>query len=120
MSDDKSPDDFETYLKNREWKFTRKQPVDNRIFFLVEEYEVPNGKHFGKKIKIAFPIPNDYPTTAPYGIHAQTDLDLGQNSGTSNLGAEWRFWSRNVSGWMPGRRNSHVYIDHVNRWLEGS
>jgi hypothetical protein len=120
MSDDKSTDDFETYLKNKGWKYTRNPPVDNTILFLVDGYEVPNGKHFAKKIKVAFPIPIDYPTSAPYGIHTQADLDLGPNSGASILGAEWKFWSRNVSSWVIGRRNSQVYIDHVNRWLEGS
>jgi len=122
LPDDKSPNDFETYLKNKGWKYTRREPADNKILFIVDEYDVPNGKHATKKIKIAFPIPVDYPSTAPYGIHTLTDLDLGQNFGPSPLGAEWRFWSRNVNApsWVLGRRNSQVYLDHVNRWLEGS
>src|SRR2546426_5237474 len=120
MADDSSIDDFENFLKKK-WKYERRPPADGKILFVVTDYEVVQGQNTGKKIQVAFPIPQDYPTTAPYGVHVKTNHGLSgniTNVSTSALGPDWQFWSRTLSGWSAGRRNGRFYVDHVNRWLE--
>lgn len=121
MTDDRSPDDFEEYLKRNGWPFEKRGPENGLFFYIVNDYQVPNGQNAGKRIRMAFPIPTDYPSTAPYGVHLGAGHCLtgsipGVNA--SALGGEWQFWSRRMIGWDTGRRNSQYYVDNVNRWLE--
>ena len=123
MSDDKSPEDFAHYLAKLGLAATRKGPADGRIYFIVESYVVPHGQNEGKRVTIAFPIPQDYPSTAPYGIHLKVPNDITGNLTSiqgSQLGGDWRFWSRRIGDWSVGRRNARWYMDHVNRWLEAA
>jgi hypothetical protein len=123
MSDDKSPEDTFEFLGKKGWNPTRLPPNEGKLYFVVAEYEVPHGQNAGKKIGIALPIPVDYPTTAPYGMHVKIPHLLGGNITNvqgSPLGSEWQFWSRRVNEWPIGRRNTRTYLDCVNRWLEVS
>ncbi len=124
MTDDKSPDDFEEYLRKKKWTYDRKGPVSNLHLFLVKDYEVPFGQNTGKKIQIIFPIPIDYAATAPYVIHVQNNHGLLgniSNVAPSSLGEvtqDYQFWSRTIANWSQGYRSAQYYIDNVNRWLE--
>lgn len=116
MKDDRSPDDFAEYLRKRGWAFEKKGPENGLLFYLVSKYVVLNGLNAGKTVAIAFPIPVDYPSTAPYGIHISSQ---GQPDGSQGPpGGGWSFLSRRIVGWDPGRRSAQFYIDNVNRWLE--
>lgn len=92
------------------------------MVFIVEEYPVLNGIDAGKKITVGFPIPLDYPSTAPYGLHVRDGHGLQGTipavNNSSPLGGDWKFWSRKMPDWSPGRRNARYYLDLVNRWLE--
>jgi E2/UBC family protein E len=121
MTDDMSPEDFEKYLQKKGWRFERRGPENGLFFYVVNDYQVLNGQSAGKKVRLAFPIPVDYPSTAPYGLHLGTGHGLTGNNSTgtaSGLGGDWQFWSRRIIGWDAGRRNAQYYIDNVNRWLE--
>lgn len=121
MSDDTSPQDFEDLLKKMGINYVKEQ-FNGKIFFKVQSYVIPHGKYTGKTIGVGFAIPTDFPTTTPYGIHVRTDhgfqesIDRSNNS--SDLGSDWRFWSRQVSGWNPGNRSSQYFFDQVNRWFD--
>ncbi|MEM2159741.1 MAG: E2/UBC family protein [Candidatus Nitrosotenuis sp.] len=121
MSDDTSPQDFEELLKKMGIDYT-KELLNGKIFFKVQSYVVPQGKYAGKVIGVGFAIPTDFPTTAPYGIHVRTDHgfqeSIDRSDNPSDLGPDWRFWSRQVSGWSPGTRNSQYFFDQVNRWFD--
>ncbi|MGI0074157.1 MAG: E2/UBC family protein [Nitrosotalea sp.] len=121
MADDASVQNFEDFLKGKLLNY-EKIPSDGKIIFKITGYVIPSGKYEGKIVNIGFPIPQDYPTTAPYGIHVKSDHGFTENipksDNPSTLGGDWRFWSRQINNWNPGRRNSQYYIDHVNRWLE--
>jgi hypothetical protein len=122
MADDTSPDDFSGYLSRNGLTANRLGPTEGKIYFVVPDYVVPYGRSQGKMITIAFPIPVDYPTTAPYGIHVRVPNNLTEtppNVQGSPLGGDWQFWSRRINDWPTGRRNARYYLDHVNRWLEG-
>jgi hypothetical protein len=123
MTDDKTPDDFYQYLVSNTFSVTRGSTTDGKIFFVVADYEIPYGQNQGKKVTVAFPIPLDYPTTAPYGMHIKIPHNLEGNIssiGASPLGPDWQFWSRKVNSWDVGNRNARVYLEYVNRWLEVS
>lgn len=120
MSDDSSQEDFERYLKKMGWAYEVRQDGDKRIF-RVDNYVIPHGKYAGKIVSIGFPMPKDFPTTAPYGIHVKANgvfTEQVPRLNPSCLGSEWHFWSRQIHNWQTGRRNSQYYIDNVNRWLE--
>jgi len=98
-------------------------PEGDKTIYKVSSYDIPNGGYAGKTISIGFPIPKDFPTVAPYGIHVKSDgvitEDVQAGKNASILGTEWKFWSRTVNNWNdPEKRNCQYYFDHVNRWLE--
>lgn len=120
MSDDTSVQDFENFLKKKNWKY---EVIlrDNKTIFKITDYILLHGNHVGKTVQVAFPIPNDYPSTVPYGFHIKSDHGFTENIPNKNPSPyfpDWEFWSRQVNNWNPNRRNSQYYIDHVNRWLE--
>lgn len=121
MADDTSPQNFEDFLIKMKIDF-EKQPLNGKLFFKVPSYVVPQGKYSGKVIGVSFAIPTDFPSTAPYGIHVRTDHgfqeSIDRSDNQSDLGSDWRFWSRQVSGWNPGNRNSQYFFDQVNRWFD--
>lgn len=120
MSDDTSKQDFENFLKKKDLKYETVL-IDGKTIFKIVDYVIPHGKHVGKTVQVAFPIPNDYPSAAPYGMHIKSDHGFTENIPNNNpspLSSDWQFWSRSVNNWNPGRRNAQYYIDHVNRWLE--
>jgi hypothetical protein len=120
MPDDSSFQNFEDLLKRKGLVYEIIS-ADNKKIFKVAGYSIIQGKYIGKSIQVGFPIPNDFPITAPYGIHVKSDHGFVENIPNINpspLGSDWQFWSRSVNNWTPGYRNSQYYLDHVNRWLE--
>lgn|SRR2546425_2885896 len=117
MIDDRSLDDFAGYLKKKGWPFETRGPENGLRFYIVKDYHILNGTNTGKNIAVAFPIPLDYPSTAPYGIHLLRSQGIAGGN-ASALGGEWGFLSRRIVGWDSGKRNAQYYIDNVNRWLE--
>ena len=93
----------------------------NKRIYKVADYVILHGKYAGKTIQVGFPIPIDFPTTAPYGIHVKSGgliTDPIPAPNPSPLGGDWQFWSRQIQKWTPGRRCSQYYLDNVDRWLE--
>ncbi|MDG6913471.1 MAG: hypothetical protein JRN35_10390 [Nitrososphaerota archaeon] len=122
MTDDTSPADFAAYLTKRGWKFTTR-PLETNTAYVVEGYPVIQGKNTGKRVTIAFPIPNDYPRVPPTGPHLLKPHGLVGNFpavNESKLGPQWEYWSRKIEPWPEGRKNSRLYFDLVDRWLEGT
>ena len=112
---------FEEYLARRGILFTKTDLGGKRVY-VVESYTVPHGRFAGRTVGIGLPIPPDFPTTAPYGLHVRNDHGFGggiQAVNPSGLGAGWSFWSREIKAWDRGSpRAAELYMDHVDRWLE--
>lgn len=122
MADDSSQDDFGRYLKDLGLAYETVQDGD-KLVFKVAQYVILHGRYAGKVIGIGFPLPKDYPVSAPYGIHVKADgvfTEPISGLNGSNLGSDWKFWSRTIPSWQPGKRNSAFYVDYANRWLEVS
>jgi len=98
---------------------------DTVTIYRIEEYEIPHGRYAGKAVAIGIPVPQDFPNTAPYGLHVKSngvfDEPIPAGDNPSPLGSEWKFWSRNVNDWNdPASRTCRHFLDHANRWLEVS
>lgn len=120
MTDDASKQDFQIFLKKKNWNFETVM-LNGITVFKISNYIIPHGNYGGRVIEVGFPIPNDFPSAAPYGVHVKSNHGITHNivnKNASGLGQDWEFWSRSVNNWNPGRRNSQYYVDHVNRWLE--
>jgi hypothetical protein len=120
MTDDASKQDFQIFLQKKNWSFET-VILNGMAVFKISNYVIPHGKCAGKIVDIGLAIPNDFPSTAPYGMHIKSNHGITDNivnRNPSGLGSDWEFWSRSIFSWTPGRRNSQYYIDNVNRWLE--
>ena len=120
MADDTSKQDFENFLKKKNWSFET-ATLNGLVVYKISNYIILHGKYQGKIVEIGVALPNDFPSSAPYGVHIKANhgiTDNIPNKNPSGLGSDWEFWSRTVPNWISGRRNCQYYIDNVNRWLE--
>ena len=76
----------------------------NSQWVILPDYEIPAGRFVGTKIRLAVPVPADYPATPPGGLHVSPDIvpaqDMGarnihdRQSETEKLPGKWQYWSR--------------------------
>ena len=114
-----APDVFEAHLKRKKFLFNREYLGDGVTAFIIDSYRIPSGRHGGRTVGIGLPIPADFPSVAPYGIHVRKDHGFSgpiRSVKTSNLGPEWSFWSRSTS-WESDQRRPQYYMDQVDSWL---
>ena len=97
------------------------QPVGRTAF----EYEVPGGRFAGRRIRLGFEVPPDFPRTPPGGPHLCPPLlplnpnapDHPARTAVSNFGEDWQYWSRPFPGWKPGSAVAR-YVAFVGYLLE--
>jgi Prokaryotic E2 family E len=73
---------------------------------IIDSYEVVTGRFAGQRIRIAVPIPPDYPMTPPGGLYISPWLveppemaarNIQERPGeTSALPGAWQYWSRPI------------------------
>lgn len=83
----------------------------------LEGYEIPLGKHAGKRIDLAIPA-QDFPVTPPAGVHLRPHLEpIGQrNINASPAGPDWQYWSRRLPDWTNDRSAHHI-LSYVHKVL---
>lgn len=114
-----APGIFEGHLEQKGLFFTKRGLDGGVTAFVIESYSIPGGARAGKIVGVGLPIPADFPSAAPYGVHVRKDHGFAcpiQNEHPSALGGEWSFWSRQPN-WEEGRRTPQYYMDQVDRWL---
>lgn len=93
----------------------------DRIAF---DYEVPTGRFAGKKVKLGFIVPPDFPVSPPTGPHVcpriwpiNTGAQHPQRAHESpHFGGEWQYWSRPIPNWA-ATRSMAAYMAHIwNLW----
>ena len=84
---------------------------------VLTEFCVGVGRHAGNVLDLGVSA-NDYPNTAPAGVHIHAPLgSVGQNNvSQSPLGADWQYWSRLLTDWATDRSPRHV-LAYINRVL---
>jgi hypothetical protein len=62
--------------------------------------------------------PNDFPNVPPHWLHLHRDLVLPDGSGQpSELGDEWRKWSRQHPKWKGGENACREWLAHARSLL---
>ena len=84
---------------------------------ILRDYQVSAGPYAGKAIDIAVPA-NDFPYSAPAGIHITPQLvPNGQkNISQSAIGPAWQYWSRRLPEWSKDRTAKHI-VSYINKVL---
>lgn len=96
---------------------------------VVIDYEVPTGRFGGKKVRLGFIVPADFPVTPPSGPHVSPRIHPisgggGQHptGGVNNsptfeegAGGEWQYWSRSIPDWAQSKKTAATYMNHIYR-----
>jgi hypothetical protein len=90
------------------------------------EYEIPAGKFAGRLVRLGMIVPQDFPLTAPGGIHVSPRFHPNQGGGVhptggihdstdfqGAVGGEWQYWSRPYTGWSTAKKAVATYMSHV-------
>jgi len=110
---------FFDFLKQKNIDYTTQ--THNNLTIYIFDHIIPHGKYGGTSVTIGLPIPSDFDTNPPYGMHIKKNHGIDGNikaPTASVLGTEWEFWSRQVNNWASATNKPQYYLDHVNRWLE--
>jgi hypothetical protein len=94
------------------------------------DYVVETGKCAGRRLKLGFIVPSDFPMTPPSGIHVALLIHPEQAGGQhptggihrqhaapfeEALGGNWQYWSRPPSDWGTGKKTVAAFMAHVWR-----
>lgn len=94
--------------------------VNNITYAVISGYEVDIGRFQGRLIDLGIPSTLDYPRTAAPSIHIRANPQLLEKHDSvhdvrniidSDLGPEWRYWSRNF-GWN-GEKSTRRLINQI-------
>ncbi len=93
---------------------------------VVIDYTVESGKFQGRKVRLGFIVPPDFPVTAPGGPHVNPRIHPLNPNGPhpaghvhasdvfqTALGGEWQYWSRPFSDWGKTKKLVATYLSHV-------
>lgn len=95
---------------------------------VVVGYEVQSGRFAGKKLRLGFIVPVDFPMTPPSGIHVSEPIHRLQSGGQhptggihseharpfqQALGGAWQYWSRPPANWATNQKDVAAYMGHV-------
>jgi hypothetical protein len=62
--------------------------------------------------------PNDFPNVPPHWLHLHRDLVLPEGTGrSSELGEDWRKWSRQHPKWRGGENAAREWLAHARSLL---
>lgn len=98
---------------------------------IVIDYEVPAGRFAGRKVRLGFILPADFPMTPPSGPHVSPHIhpinpqDTGHPLGgvhqthaapfVEETGEEWQYWSRPFKNWAESKKTVADYMRHIWR-----
>jgi hypothetical protein len=94
---------------------------------VVLDYHVETGKLAGRKVRLGFVVPPDFPVTPPSGPHVSPHIHVIGQPGehpaggvhaspfTEAAGGEWQYWSRPYKEWATSKRTVPAYMSHVWR-----
>lgn len=94
---------------------------------VIFDYVVESGKFAGRKVKLGFIVPPDFPATPPSGPHVSPHIHPISSGGGQHptgavhnspfsevAGGDWQYWSRPFrSNWGSSKRNVGAYMSHI-------
>jgi hypothetical protein len=96
--------------------------VGDNSYAVISDYEVMLGRFKGRKIDLGILAPPDYPKSVASAIHVRVNPQLFEKSDTlanvrnitdSQLGTEWRYWSKNFN-WN-GEKTTRRLLSQINK-----
>jgi hypothetical protein len=113
-------------LKNLEYS---PAPLPGKPDHMVIDYEVPTGRFAGKKVRLGFIVPADFPMTPPSGPHVSPRIHPITGGGGQHptggvslsptfeegAGGEWQYWSRSFPDWAHSKKTAAAYMNHIYR-----
>jgi hypothetical protein len=116
-------DRFIDDMRAKGWTVIGPLASGDQQWAIIDEYSVPAGRFAGNLIRIALPIPPDFPATCPAGFYVSPklialpemqSLAVHTRGETASLPGEWQYWSRKFpdghiwkAGDNPGRLPPH-------------
>lgn len=97
---------------------------------VVIDYEIQSGRFAGKKVRLGFIVPADFPMTPPSGPHVSPHIHPIKTDGEHPTGAvhqaqaqpfvvgaggQWQYWSRPFPDWAQSKKSVAVYMSHIWR-----
>jgi len=103
--------------------------LPNNTSHVVIDYLVESGRFAGKRVKLGFIVPGDFPMNPPSGPHvspeihpikADGDHPAGhvhkQHSAAFEVtGGGWQYWSRPFPDWAKSKRNVGAYMAYIGQ-----
>lgn len=127
MSNDYGIERLSTELSNLGYSFERTTGNDKNTYIVFPSFEVPAGKFAGQVIGLALQVPPDYPNSVHSAIHVKANPQLYEpaqnipnvrNVQASQLGPEWRYWSKNFNWNAETEKTARRLMAKVNTILE--
>lgn len=91
--------------------------VNNHVVF---DFTVQTGPCDGETIRVGVDVPRNWPASAPHWVHVSPPMTDGGNVHQSEIGSDWRKWSRPYQdqAWRRSDRTVRTYIGHIHRVFE--
>lgn len=86
-------------LKELNFNISRATDSSGIVYAVITGFQIPAGSFAGRVINLAIPAPTDYPRSVGASIHLTPhiakfeNIPPFRNVTTSNLGADWQYWS---------------------------
>lgn len=83
-------------------------------WLVIQGYTIAAGRFAGEVVRLAVPVPSEFPAVPPGGLYISPklvpDAEMGglnihdRSGETKELGGEWQYWSRPIAEgtWRPG------------------
>ncbi len=92
--------------------------VERRDQLAVVHLAGPSGGGAGEAVALGADPPNDYPSVPPHWLHLPAGLSLPEgNPRSSELGSEFRKWSRPHPSWVGDERSGQRWLAHARSLL---
>jgi hypothetical protein len=98
------------------------------IFVVILRYEVPAGQFIGRIIDLGLQATPDFPNSVAAAIHVRAAPQLYEccnisnvrNVQASELGPEWRYWSKNFNWHLEQHKTARRYMAKVTTIFENA
>lgn len=100
--------------------------VPDKPDHVMIDYMVETGQFAGKRVRLGFIVPADFPITPPSGPHVSPHIHPIKAGGDHPLGGigdspsfsqapgdAWQYWSRPFTNWGATKKTVAVYMNHI-------
>lgn len=121
------PDQLVDELKELGYEPELVKPKEN-LYAVIRDYEIELGKFSGSVIDLGIPATPNFPQSVGSSIHVRADPQLYEKTDTlpdvrniidSELGNEWRYWSKNFN-WKQNNQTARRLMAQIAGVFKGA